>query len=78
MVAKGYMRKLEIPRTDGTTASVNIDIEFPDGKGFRSVNIPVPLDEIIRLSEERLPLINSSPDAEEQRLAAKCKIPFEL
>ena len=33
---------------------------------------------MFRLCEERLPLFNSRPGAEEERLREKCKVPFEL
>jgi len=51
---------------------------FPESRDFRSKPSPVPLADITRLSEERLPLMNSSPEFEKTRLAIKAKDMFVL
>ena len=39
---------------------------------------PIPCEQIIRLSEERLPFLNSQPDYEKKRLRRKCRKRFRL
>ena len=57
---------------------VDLDLELPHPEGFVSQRHPVSVDMIIRLSEERLPLVTTRPGFHERRLADKVDVPFEL
>ena len=59
-------------------AEWDFDLDLPGGAGFASQTLPVDPALIIELSEERLPLLNARPDAEQKRWLAKSLIPFEL
>ena len=60
-------------------SSPKAKLALPDGSGFRSKRpSSISLNEMIRLSKSRLRMINSAPDAEEKRLASKCRVPFKL
>ena len=54
----------------------NDDLEFPDWSQMRSFEGPVDIDAVIALSEKRLPLLNSRPDREKERLKGKSTLPF--
>jgi len=58
--------------------NVDLDFELPDPHGFVSERYPVSAEDILRLSEERLPYITSLPGFYERRLADKVDVPFEL
>ena len=71
------MSDLSPPRPD-VDSILREDLQFPDGSGVEPRTYSLPADEVIRLSEERLPFITSWPGFEEERLRSKCQIPFEL
>jgi hypothetical protein len=71
------MRKSPTPSRKGQIR-LEHDLIFPESRDFRSKASPVPLADITRLSEERLPLMNSAPDFEQIRLAMKAKKMFVL
>lgn len=54
------------------------ELTFPASGDFRSRRWPIGLTDITRLSEERLPFMNSSPEFEESRLAIKARKRFAL
>ena len=54
------------------------ELIFPESGDFRSKSFPIRLTDITRLSEERLPFLNSSPEFEKTRLAIKAKTRFVL
>ncbi len=56
----------------------DLDLVFPDGKEFSSKYVHVPMEMIIKLSEESLPIVTSVPGFEETRLRQKCTVPFVL
>jgi hypothetical protein len=72
-----FMSDLSPPRTDAE-AILRAGLHFPDGTGIVPRTHSLPADEVIRLSEERLPFITSRPGFEEERLRSKCQVPFEL
>jgi hypothetical protein len=53
-------------------------LDLPDGTGFESKQVRVGLDAMIRRCEELLPIFNSRPGAEEERLRDKCDVEFVL
>ncbi len=53
-------------------------LNLPDGKGFHPVHWNIPLEVILRLSEERLPMINGRPGAANARLARMTGVPFRF
>ncbi len=53
-------------------------LELPDGTSFESKQVRVGLDAMIRRCEELLPIFNSRPGAEEERLQDKCDVEFVL
>ena len=71
------MRKSSTPSCKGRIR-LEHDLIFPESRDFRSKASPVPLADITRLSEERLPLMNSAPDFEKSRLAIKANAMFVL
>jgi hypothetical protein len=54
------------------------DLRFPSGEGYRPLQHDYTLEQVTRLSEERLSLVTSFSGFEEERLAAKCAVPFRL
>jgi hypothetical protein len=54
------------------------DLRFPSGEGFEPLEHSYSLEQMTRLSEERLVLVTSVSGFEEERLAAKCAVPFRL
>ena len=71
------MSDLSPPRSDADSI-LREGLEFPEGSGVEPRTYTLPADEVIRLSEERLPFITSRPGFEEERLRSKCRVPFEL
>jgi len=63
---------------DKARITLEHELAFPDSSDFISKKLPVSLADITRLSEERLPLMNSTPHFEEKRLAIKAKEKFVL
>ena len=53
-------------------------LEFPVGNEFVERRSRMGVDAIFRFSEERLPLFNARPGAEERRLREKNGVPFVL
>ncbi len=53
-------------------------LALPDAPDFISRPPWVPPDVMLDYSETLLPLVNSRPEAAEQRLKEKCRVPFEL
>jgi hypothetical protein len=72
-----FMSALSPPRSDADSI-LREGLEFPEGSGVEPQTHSLPADEVIRLSEERLPFITSRPGFEEERLRSKCQVPFEL
>jgi hypothetical protein len=54
------------------------DFRFPSGEGFEPLQHNYSLEQMTRLSEERLSVVTVFPGFEEERLAAKCAVPFRL
>jgi hypothetical protein len=54
------------------------DLRFPSGEGYRPIQHDYTLEQVTRLSEERLSLVTGFSGFEEERLAAKCAVPFRL
>jgi hypothetical protein len=72
------MKKLSTPPTGKGRVGLEHELVFPESSDFRSKPSPVRLADITRLSEERLPFMNSSPEFETTRLAIKAKEKFVL
>lgn len=72
------MKKLSMPLAREGRIGLEHELNFPESGDFRSKPCPVGLADITRLSEERLPFMNSSPESEEVRLAIKAKQMFVL
>ena len=53
-------------------------LDLPDAPDFESVTPGMTMEQMIRLSEAMLPVFNALPNAEEQRLRTKCRLPFRL
>ena len=54
------------------------DLNFPSGEGFERLQDSYSLEQMTRLSEDRLPLVTAFSGFGAERLAAKCTIPFRL
>jgi len=72
------MKKLLRPSAGEGRIGLEHELIFPDSSDFRSKPYPVSLSDITRLSEERLPFMNASPEFEKTRLAIKAKEKFVL
>jgi hypothetical protein len=72
------MKKLLMPSGDKAHITLEHELAFPESKDFLSKTSPVSLADITKLSEERLPFMNSSPEFEKDRLALKAKESFVL
>lgn len=55
-----------------------MDFELPDPHGFVSTPPRVPVDVIIKLSEQQLSHFAKRPGFRERRLADMVDVPFEL
>jgi hypothetical protein len=53
-------------------------LEFPEDWRFAAPCSRIGLEQILQFNKRQLPLFNSRPGAEEQRLREKCDVPFEL
>lgn len=53
-------------------------LAFPPGDGFTQLEHFFTVEQVLELSEERLPHITSVPGFEVERLASKCSVPFRL
>ena len=53
-------------------------LELPDGSDFVSRHVTLPIDQVLDACEAQLPLVNSDPEFEQQRLRDKVDVPFEL
>lgn len=53
-------------------------LELPDGEGFSSVGPQMSVAEMIALSEQYLPILNSAPDFIEKKRKAAFGVPFAL
>jgi hypothetical protein len=69
------MSDSSLPRPDAD-ATLRAGLQFPDGGGIKPRTYSLPADEVIRLSEERLPFVTSWPGFQEERLRSKCQVPF--
>jgi len=78
MVRSVSMNKLLMPSTGKAQIILKHELVFPDSSDYRSKTFPVSLADITKLSEERLPFMNSSPDFEKDRLALKASEAFVL
>lgn len=58
--------------------SLNLDLDLPVGTDFRSKKIPISMELMIQLSEERLPLVYASWEAARKRTVSSVRVPFEL
>lgn len=72
------MKKLLMSSTRKGRIGLEHELIFPESSDFRSKPSPVRLADITRLSEERLPFMNSSPEFETTRLAIKANEKFVL
>ena len=72
------MKKSSMPSARKRRIGLEHELIFPESGDFRSKPSPVRLVDITRLSEERLPFMNSSPEFEKTRLAIKAKEQFVL
>lgn len=61
-----------------TEKDVDLDFELPDPHGFVSQPARVSADMILKLAEERLPLVTTRPGFHEDGLAEKVTVPFEM
>jgi hypothetical protein len=65
------------PRSDAESI-LGAELQFPEGSGVEPRMYSLPTDVVIRLSEERLPILTSWPGFEKERLRAKCRVPLDL
>lgn len=72
------MNRSSMPAARKRRIRLEHELIFPESSDFRSKPFPVSLADITRLSEERLPFMNSSPESEKTRLAIKAKGKFVL
>lgn len=67
-----FMKKFLAPGINQQNLiSLKHDLDFPDSGGFVAQPLPVSFAAITQLSEERLPLVNSRPQAAEERWRLK-------
>ena len=67
-----------MPSVHKARITLKHELTFRESKDFLSKTSPVSLANITRLSEERLPFMNSSPDFKKNRLAIKAEEAFVL
>lgn len=72
------MGKSSQPKVTAEELRRALTLELPDSQGFKSKFCAVAHKEIIRLSEQRLPLLNSQPGYEEERLRTKSRERFSF
>lgn len=53
-------------------------LELPDGEGFSSVAPKMSVAEMVALSEQYLPILNSAPDFIEKKRKEAFGVPFAL
>ena len=80
---KNWLSGLEIKKymnesKNSSSPDSLLDLEFPSGMNFHIPNLEIPLDMIVQLSEDRLPIVNASPDWWIERVKGKCFVPFSL
>jgi hypothetical protein len=53
-------------------------LDLPDGSNFESQHVTLPIDHVLEACEAQLPIVNSDPEFQQQRLRDKVDVPFEL
>jgi len=72
-----------MPKSSNTSESAQPEtpeplLNLPDGRDFHPVKWQVPIEVIVRLSEQRLAIINGRPGAQAERLARMTPVKFRL